>query len=68
MVTIFDVVVLLAGAYTFYGVAFKPMIFWERGRILRTRNLIGDQKTEIMYYVTAVILLGLGIWNIYFRG
>ncbi len=67
MVTWFDVVVILAGIYIFYGVAFKPILFWERGRILRTRNIIGDQKTEIMYYITAVILLGLGIWNIFFR-
>ncbi len=60
-----DVIIILAGIYTFYGVAFKPIIFWERGRILRTRNLIGDRKTEIMYYLTAVILLGVGLWGIY---
>lgn len=58
-----DILLLLIGSYYLFGVIFKPGIFWERGRILRTRNIIGDQKTLIMYTVLAFILIAVGVWG-----
>jgi len=60
---ILDILLLLFGGYFLVGVIFKPNIFWERGRILRTRNIIGDQKTLIMYGVLSVIMIGVGFWG-----
>ncbi len=58
-----DLLLLLLGGYYLIGVILKPNIFWERGRILRTRNVLGDQKTLIMYAVLAVILIAVGFWG-----
>jgi hypothetical protein len=60
---ILDILLLLFGGYFLVGVIFKPSIFWERGRILRTRNIIGDQKTLIMYGVLSLVMIGVGLWG-----
>ncbi len=60
---ILDILLLLLGGYYLYGVLVKPAFFWERGRILRTRDIIGDQKTLIMYASLAVIMIGIGLWG-----
>jgi len=61
--SLIDIVLLIAGIYTFYGVAFKPHIFWDRGRILRTREMIGDRKTELLYYIVALVMIAVSIWG-----
>ena len=58
-----DIVLMLGGLFVLYGVVFKPGIFWERGRIQRTRNIIGDRNTAIMYVVVGVIMFGVGVWG-----
>jgi hypothetical protein len=60
---ILDILLLLLGGYYLVGVVVKPPIFWERGRILRTRNIIGDQKTLILYASLAVIMIAIGLWG-----
>ena len=60
---ILDILLLLFGGYFLIGVIFKPSIFWERGRILRTRDIIGDQKTLIMYAILSLIMIGVGLWG-----
>ncbi len=60
---ILDILLLLFGVYFLIGVIFKPGIFWERGQILRTRDIIGDQKTLIMYGVLSVVMIGVGLWG-----
>lgn len=60
---ILDILLLLFGGYFLVGVIFKPAIFWERGRIPRTREIIGDQKTIIMYVVLAMVMIGVGLWG-----
>ena len=60
---ILDILLLLFGGYFLVGVIFKPAIFWERGRILRTRDIIGDQKTVIMYAALSVLMIAVGIWG-----
>jgi hypothetical protein len=60
---ILDILLLLFGSYFLVGVIFKPGIFWERGRILRTRDTIGDQKTLIMYAVLSLVMIGVGLWG-----
>ncbi len=63
MPDILDILLLVIGGYFLIGVIFKPSIFWERGRIPRTREIIGDQKTVIMYAVLALIMIGVGLWG-----
>ncbi len=58
-----DILLLLFGGYFLIGVIFKPSIFWERGRILRTRDIIGDQKTLILYAVLSLVMIGVGLWG-----
>ena len=60
---ILDILLLLFGGYFLIGVIFKPGIFWERGRVLRTRDIIGDQKTLIMYGVLSVVMIAVGLWG-----
>lgn len=60
---ILDILLLLFGGYYLVGVIFKPAIFWERGRIVRTRDIIGDQKTLLMYGALAVLMLAVGVWG-----
>ncbi|MCA9931649.1 MAG: hypothetical protein KC419_24370 [Anaerolineales bacterium] len=63
-----DIIIIGAGVYTLLGVFLKFDFFWNRGRILRTRQIIGDQRTATMYLVVGLILLGVGIWGGFFRG
>ena len=58
-----EIILLVWGAYYLYSVIFKPTIFWERRRILRTRELIGDQRTLILYTLLAVIMIGAGVFG-----
>ena len=60
---ILDILLLIIGIYFLIGVIFKPSIFWERGRVLRTRDIIGDQNTLLMYAVLSVVMIGVGIWG-----
>ena len=60
---ILDILLLIIGIYFLVGVIFKPGIFWERGRVLRTRDIIGDQNTLLMYAVLSVVMIGVGIWG-----
>lgn len=57
-----DILLLLFGGYYLFSVVFKPAIFWESGRIMRTRNILGDRKTLIMYGALGVLMIGLGVW------
>lgn len=63
-----DIVLIAAGIYTLLGVFLKFDFFWNSGRILRTRDVIGDQRTVILYIVVGFMLLGVGIWGGFFRG
>jgi hypothetical protein len=60
-----NILLLLVAAYYLVGVTFKPAFFWERGRILRTRNIIGDQKTLILYTVLAFVMIAVALFNIF---
>jgi hypothetical protein len=62
---ILDILLLLFGGYYLLSVIFKPAIFWENKRILRTRDIIGDQKTLIMYAALGVLMVGVGLWFSY---
>lgn len=65
MASLIDYLLIAIGLYFFYGVAFKPGFFWERGRIARTRSIIGDRNTTILYIVLAILMLGVGIYGAY---
>lgn len=58
-----ELILLVWGAYYLYSIIFKPKFFWERARILRTREIMGDQKTLILYGVLAVLMIGVGLWS-----
>ncbi len=57
-----DILLLLFGGYYLFSVIFKPAIFWQSRRIMRTRDILGDQKTLTMYGALGVLMIGLGIW------
>ena len=59
---ILDILLLLFGGYYLFSIIFKPAIFWQSRRIVRTRDILGDQKTLIMYGALGVLMMSLGIW------
>lgn len=61
--SLIDIILMLGGLYVLYGVTAKPAIFWERGRILRTRQIIGDRNTIIMYLIVGLVMMGVGVWG-----
>lgn len=63
---IIDIVLILFGIFTLYGVAAKPDFYWNSRRIARTRGIIGDQSTTVLYIVVGILMLGVGIWGIFF--
>ena len=62
-----DMIIIAAGVYVLAGISIKFDFFWNRGRILRTRTIMGDRNTVIMYIIVGLILLGVGIWGGFFR-
>ncbi len=58
-----NILLLLVAAYYLVGVTLKPAFFWERGRILRTRNIIGDQKTLILYTALACVMIAVALFS-----
>ena len=63
--TLIDYILVILGAYYLYGVVFKPDFFWQRGRIHRTREIMGDKNTARMYLVVALITLGFGLLGMF---
>lgn len=59
-----EIILIIWGAYYLVGVIFKPAFFWERGRILRTRSIIGDQKTLLLYTILAFVMIAVAIFGI----
>lgn len=60
-----SIILILFGLFTLYGIHFKPDFYWERGRIRRTREIIGDRRTSILYYVVGLLMLVVGIWGMF---
>ncbi|MCP5096458.1 MAG: hypothetical protein GY943_12970 [Chloroflexi bacterium] len=63
---VIDIVLILFGMFTLYGVATKPDFYWNSRRIARTRQMIGDERTSTMYIVVGILMLGVGVWGIFF--
>lgn len=59
--TILDVILIIFGLFTLVGVIVKPSFYWERGRIQRTRQIIGDKNTAILYYIIGGVMLVVGV-------
>lgn len=59
---ILDIILIVFGIITILGMIFKPDIYWNRGRMMRTREIIGDRNTTILYLVMGVIMLGVGFY------
>ena len=67
---IYSYVFILVGIFTIWGTLAKPAFFWESRKAERTRRLIGDGPTMILYLVIggACVLAGaltaIGIFNL----
>ncbi|RMD51739.1 MAG: hypothetical protein D6835_02955 [Candidatus Thermofonsia bacterium] len=59
---ILDIILIVFGIITILGVIFKPDIYWNRGRLRQTREIIGDRNTTILYLVVGIIMLGVGLY------
>jgi hypothetical protein len=59
---ILDIILIVFGIITILGVIFKPDIYWNRGRLRQTREIIGDRNTAILYLVVGIIMLGVGLY------
>ncbi|MBE2198515.1 MAG: hypothetical protein IAE79_07895 [Anaerolinea sp.] len=59
--TLLDIILIIFGLFTLFGVVARPGFYWERGRIRRTREIIGDKNTAIMYFVMGSIMLVIGV-------
>ena len=58
-----DLLLLVGGVFILIAVVVKPKFFWESRGMQRRREMIGDQKTTILYIVTAVIMLAVSAWG-----
>ncbi len=61
---ILDIFLILFGLFTLYGTLAKPDFYWNRGRIRRARELVGDKFTQTMYIFVGVIMIFVGILGI----
>ncbi|GAB4266746.1 MAG: hypothetical protein Kow0080_08240 [Candidatus Promineifilaceae bacterium] len=59
---ILDIILIVFGIITILGVIFKPDMYWNRGRLRQTREIIGDRNTTILYLVVGIIMLGVGLY------
>mgnify|MGYP006921589604 CR=1 FL=1 len=60
---VIDLLLLIGGVFILIAIVVKPNFFWESRGMQRRRAMIGDNKTVIMYVITAVIMLAVGIWG-----
>jgi len=52
---------LAMGLFVIICTYFKPRIYWESGKARRLRRFVGDQATEIFYYLIGLFILGASI-------
>ena len=52
---------LAMGLFVIICTYFKPRIYWESGKARRLRRFVGDQATEIFYYLIGIFILGFAI-------
>ncbi len=58
-----NIILILFGLFTLYGTIAQPDFYWNRGRVMRARQLMGDRNARIMYFATGLIMLGVGAWG-----
>ena len=54
----------LFGLYTLIGTTFKPKFYWERPRMRHAREVLGDERTRIIYAISGGLLLIVGLAGI----
>ncbi|MEM7111349.1 MAG: hypothetical protein AAF614_02885 [Chloroflexota bacterium] len=64
--TIIDGIILLYGLYTLFGILVKPDFYWESKRLQMRRERVGDQTVVRMYLFLAVLMIGLGAYQLFF--
>ena len=64
MVTILDIILIAYGAYTLFGLLFKPDFYWNGKLLTRAREAMGDTLAQVVYLIIAFACLALGFINI----
>ena len=58
-----NIILIIYGLYTLYGVLAKPDFYWQGRRMQRIRGVMGDDKAKTLYLVTGIIMLGVGLFG-----
>lgn len=58
-----DLILIVFGLFTLFGAIVRPDFYWNRGRIRRTREIMGDRNTIILYLVVGLLMLAVGAWG-----
>lgn len=61
-------IILAYGIYTLFGILVKPNFYWESKRLQMRRARVGDQTVVRMYFFLGILMIGLGSWQLFFRG
>lgn len=56
-----EIIFILIGIFTLVCTYFKPDFYWESRKAKRTRALLGDTITSIIYYIIGVSVCVFGI-------
>jgi hypothetical protein len=58
------VVLIVLGLIVLLMALIRPAFFWDRGRSRTYRGVMGDKGAMALYLVTALIVIGLGIYRL----
>ena len=65
---VLNTIILVYGIYTLFGILVKPNFYWESKRLQMRRERVGDQSVVRIYLVLAIFMIGLGAYQLFFRG
>ena len=61
-------IIIAYGVYTLFGILVKPNFYWESKRLQMRRDRVGDRTVVRMYLFVAIFMIGLGAYQLFFRG
>lgn len=61
--TFLDILAIAFGVVILLGLIIKPSFWWNGERMRFTRERFGERNTIILYIVTAVVLIAVGVWG-----
>ncbi|GMQ64359.1 hypothetical protein AN2V17_35960 [Vallitalea sp. AN17-2] len=55
---------ILIGLFSLFCSITKPSFYWDSRKTLRFRKLVGDNVAFIIYLLTSLFVIGIGIYSL----